>query len=305
MDLKIDYAFKQLFGSEKNKEITVVFLNAFLAKTGRKPIKDILYMNIEDAAEYKGDKQARLDLAVTTLENETINVEIQFTNKYNMVKRSIYYWAGLYRSPLKRGKSYSELQPVIAINIMNFNLFDKTKPFHTRYHLHEDVEKFKLTDVMEFHFVEMPKLMQAWRVGKLNPWDDVLARWLLLLGMVDHKNDKVYNDIYQELEEIAMKDESLRDAFQSWEELSMTQKEYLAYESRLKFINDEIAAEREAELRLKAGIEKGKEQGKENAKEEIARRLLKLGMETDLVAKSVELPLVKVKEIQFLDSDKQ
>lgn len=247
--------------------------------------------------------------------------------------------------PLKRGKSYSELQPVIAINIMNFNLFDKTKPFHTRYHLHEDVEKFKLTDVMEFHFVEMPKLMQAWRVGKLNPWDDVLARWLLLLGMVDHKNDKVYNDIYQELEEIAMKDESLRDAFQSWEELSMTQKEYLAYESRLKFINDEIAAEREAELRLKAGIEKGiaeglekglekgieqgieqgmeqgivqgivqgieqgiekgKEQGKENAKEEIARRLLKLGMETDLVAKSVELPLVKVEEIQFLDSDKQ
>lgn len=30
MDLKIDYAFKQLFGSEKNKDITVVFLNAIL-----------------------------------------------------------------------------------------------------------------------------------------------------------------------------------------------------------------------------------------------------------------------------------
>lgn len=25
MDLKVDYAFKQLFGTEKNKEITVVF----------------------------------------------------------------------------------------------------------------------------------------------------------------------------------------------------------------------------------------------------------------------------------------
>src|SRR5690625_5540889 len=30
MDLKIDYAFKQLFGIEKNKDIAVVFLNAIL-----------------------------------------------------------------------------------------------------------------------------------------------------------------------------------------------------------------------------------------------------------------------------------
>ncbi|WP_373284390.1 PD-(D/E)XK nuclease family transposase [Pullulanibacillus pueri] len=30
MDLKIDYAFKQLFGNKKNKDITMVFLNAFI-----------------------------------------------------------------------------------------------------------------------------------------------------------------------------------------------------------------------------------------------------------------------------------
>lgn len=27
IDLKVDYAFKQMFGSERNKNITVVFLN--------------------------------------------------------------------------------------------------------------------------------------------------------------------------------------------------------------------------------------------------------------------------------------
>src|SRR5699024_4403964 len=47
MDLKVDYAFKQLFGNEKNKHITVVFLNAILQQTGRKPIKDISFANIE------------------------------------------------------------------------------------------------------------------------------------------------------------------------------------------------------------------------------------------------------------------
>ncbi|WP_090233844.1 PD-(D/E)XK nuclease family transposase [Lentibacillus halodurans] len=42
MDLKIDYAFKQLFGNEQNKDITVVFLNAILHQTGRNWIKDTL-----------------------------------------------------------------------------------------------------------------------------------------------------------------------------------------------------------------------------------------------------------------------
>ncbi|HLR69793.1 MAG TPA: PD-(D/E)XK nuclease family transposase [Virgibacillus sp.] len=67
----------------------------------------------------------------------------------------------------------------------------------------EDEEKFKLTDVMEFHFIEMPKLIKAWKDEKLDPWNDVLARWLLMLGMVDHRNNKVYDDIYYELEAIA------------------------------------------------------------------------------------------------------
>lgn len=44
-DLKIDFAFKQLSEVKKNKEITVVFLNAILQKTGRSRIKDISFNN--------------------------------------------------------------------------------------------------------------------------------------------------------------------------------------------------------------------------------------------------------------------
>src|SRR5690625_2925524 len=182
MDLKVDYAFKQLFGNEKNKDITVVFLNAILQKTGRNRIKDISFSNTELGGEYLDDKQSRLDLLVVTEAKEWINVEIQFANKYDMIKRSIYYWSGVYRQPFQRRMIYKELRPVIAINILNFNLFDQTERFHTSYHLYEDEEGFKLTDIMEIHFIEMPKLIQAWKVEKLDPWNHALARWLLLLG---------------------------------------------------------------------------------------------------------------------------
>src|SRR5699024_5287802 len=132
MDLKIDFAFKQLFGSEKNKDITVVFLNAVLKRMGRERIKDISFTNTEAGGEYVDDKQSRLDLLVVTDANEWINVEIQFTNQYDMVKRSIYYWSGIYRGSLQKKMSYKELNPVIVINRMNL-IMAKTSNIDTVY----------------------------------------------------------------------------------------------------------------------------------------------------------------------------
>jgi len=298
MDLKVDYAFKQLFGSEKNKEITVVFLNAILQRTGTNSIKDITFSNTEAGGEHENDKQSRLDLLVVTNADEWINVEIQFSNQYDMINRSIYYWAGVYRSPMKPRMGYKELRPVIAITIMNFSIFDQTERFHTTYHLYEDEEKFKLTDIMEFHFIEMSKLIRDWKEEKLNPWDDLLARWLLLLGIVDRREGKVYDDIFKELEEIAMDDGTLRTAFQSWEALSGSQEEVLAYEARLKSVLDEEAAVREAELRTIEAKQEGILQGEKQANEETARRLLAKGMDIDDVIEVTELNEEQVLKIK-------
>ena len=240
--------------------------------------------------EHEDDKQSRLDLLVVTNAGEWINVEIQFTNQYDMINRSIYYWAGVYRSPMKPRMGYKELHPVIAINILNFHIFDQTDRFHTMYHLYEDEEKFKLTDTMEFHFIEMSKLIRDWKAEKINPWDDLLARWLLLLGMVDHREGKVYDDIFKELEEIAMNDEILRTAFQSWEVLSGNQEDVLAYEARLKRVLDEEAAIREAELR--------EQEARQEEKEITARLLLADGFDVKKVARLSRLNEEQVIKIQ-------
>src|SRR5690625_6902594 len=102
---------------------------------------------------------------------------------------------------------------------------------------------------MECNFNEMSKLIQDWKGNQLDPWNDVLARWLLMLGMVDRRNETVYEDIYKELEGIAMKDDTLHTAFKNWEELSLTQEEILVYEFRLKRFIDEEAAKLEVKIR--------------------------------------------------------
>ena len=272
MDLKVDYAFKQLFGNEKNKEITVVFLNAILQRTGRKRITDISFTNTEVGGEYYKDKKSSLDLLVLTKDNEWINVEIQFTNKYDMVKRSLFYWSRIYNNSLKEGMKYNQLRPVIVINIVNFDLFRQTDLFHTSYHLYEDEKYFKLTNAMEFHFIEMSKLIKDWKSDKLDPWNDMLARWLMMLGMVDSKNGEIYNDIYRELEVIAMNDDSLREAFENWEELSMTQEQRLAYESRLKQILDDESFKQDMKSLAEEAAKKNHEAEKKN--EEAEKRIV-------------------------------
>jgi predicted transposase/invertase (TIGR01784 family) len=175
---------------------------------------------------------------------------------------------------------------------------------------------------MEFHFIEMPKLLRDWKEDKLNPWDDVLARWLLLLGIVDRRDGKVYDDIFKELEEIAMKDETLLTAFQSWETLSSNQEEVLAYEARLKHVLDKEAAIREAELRekearreglqkghkeghkkghkegLEEGLKEGHKEGKKDGVQEIVKHMLKQGRDVETVANLTGLTKDEVWEIE-------
>nr|WP_237658320.1 Rpn family recombination-promoting nuclease/putative transposase [Ureibacillus xyleni] len=243
------------------------------------------FENPEIVGEYENDKESRLDLLVKTQANEHINVEIQFTNKFDMIKRTLYYWSKLYSQPLSSGVAYKQLNPIITINILNFDLFKESTHFHKTYHLHEDTEKTFLTDLMELHFVEIPKLLRDWKAQKLDPWNDVLARWLLLLSIVDHRKGTVYEDIYKELEVIAMKDKQLFDAFQQWQELSLSEKEYFAYLGRLKKIKDEESVIIEARLREEESREQGIEVGIEQGIRQVIVNLIKNGFSDEDISK--------------------
>ncbi|WP_264879250.1 Rpn family recombination-promoting nuclease/putative transposase [Sporosarcina sp. NCCP-2378] len=314
----MDYAFKQLFGSEQNKEITVVFLNAILQRSGRHAIKEIAFASQEVGGEYQDDKQSRLDILVKTQEEELINVEIQLTNQYDMVKRTLFYWSRIYNSSLQKGMGYNTLLPAITINICNFDVFNQTDSFHNTFHLYEKDEKFRMDDVLEIHFIEMTKFIKLWHQKTLDPWNNLLARWLLLLGMVDARKKKVYNEIYKELEELAMRDEQLQEAFTVWQDLSQSPEEFLAYQSRLKYILDEEAKfddvkhmaekkgleegrqkglEQGLERGLEQGLERGLEQGKLLEKEETVKRLFKLSLTVEQIAEATSLDTHAVERI--------
>ncbi|MCM3472353.1 Rpn family recombination-promoting nuclease/putative transposase [Brevibacillus borstelensis] len=297
MDLKVDYAFKLLFGTQENEPILRAMLNALLKLPKDDRIASLTILNSELLREYETDKQSVLDIYARTEKDEYINIEIQLADKYDMKKRTLYYWSRIYSSQLKKGSiSYGEMKKTITINILDFDLLQETDRYHSTFRLYEDEEKFLLTDVLEVHFVEMPKLLRLWEQQAVNLEENEKERWLLILEADDRE------DIRRELEAIAMKDPVMKKAIDQWEDLSRDEKTWIEYETRKKAIHDELSAAREAELRQQRareeGLAEGRTEGERQKATEVAKNLLAMDMTVEVVAKATGLSLEEIEKLK-------
>ena len=260
LDPKVDFVFKNIFGSPNHPEILISFLNATL-----KPKKKIVSVDIKKTdieKQYIEDKYSRLDVKATTSNDEIINIEIQLKNENNMVKRSLYYLSKMYEEQLNEKEDYSKLARTVCINILNFKYL-KTDKFHTGYRFKEIESNEELTDIMEVHFIEIPKLKDS------SDEKDMLVAWTEFLK--DPESETV-RGLELSIEEIRQaKDELIRMSNDS------TQREL--YDMRANSLRDKIselnAVERKGiEKGLKKGREEGREEGKKEEKIAIAKNLL-------------------------------
>lgn len=275
LDPKMDFVFKNIFGSEKNPKILISFLNATL-----KPKDLITAVEMKNTDINKGyieDKFSRLDVKATTSNNEVINIEIQLKNEYNMIKRSLYYWSKLYSEQLNEGEDYNILKRTICINILNFKYL-KTRKFHSGYRLKEIYSNEELTDVAEIHFIEVPKLEEG------TDEKDMLANWVEFLK--DPESEKVRS--------LEMNIEEIRQAKDELIKMSNDDTQRQIYEMRAKTLKDKVSALNEAERK---GIEKGIEKGEKNKAIEIAKSLLDV-LDLETIALKTGLSIDEINKLK-------
>ena len=128
-----------------------------------------------------------------------------------------------------------------------------------------------LSDDIEIHIVEIPKLTEQWHEEKVNPWKDPFARWLLLLSANEDEH------LTKLLEDIAMnQDPILQKAINKWERMSQDSSFRQAYDAREKVLMDEAAKFAHAETEgMKRGMEKGMERGMERVWKRLRTRYRK------------------------------
>lgn len=271
LDPKVDFVFKNIFGSQNHPEILISFLNATL-----KPIKKIIRVEINKTdieKQFIEDKYSRLDVKATTSNDEIINIEIQLKNENNMIKRSLYYLSKMYEEQLNEKEDYSKLVRTVCINILNFKYL-KTDKFHTGYRFKEIETNEELTDVMEVHFIEIPKLESS------SDEKDMLVAWTEFLK---DPESEIVRDLELSIDEIRQaKDELIR--------MSNDKKQRELYDMRANSLRDKISE-------LNAAEKKGREEGIKEGKIEIVRNMKKSGLDIESIAKLTGLSIDEIESI--------
>lgn len=293
VNLRIDFAFKQLFGTSGSEDILLTFLNAMLADSLESPIQSLQFEDPHLHREHEEDKLSILDVSATLDTGTKINIEIQLNNNHDLLKRSLYYWSKLYASQLKKGMPYSSLHKTITINLLNFVMFKDYEAFHTTGKLWNMQQQQLLSDDIEIHVVEIPKLLQQWREEKVNPWEDSFVRWLLLLPANEDEH------LTHTLEAIAMnQDPILQKAIDKWEHMSQDASFRQAYEAREKILMDEAAGIAHALNKgREEGMKKGLEQGVQQGKRQMILGMHRLQVPIETIAQASELTIEEVKKI--------
>ncbi|MFS0874034.1 MULTISPECIES: Rpn family recombination-promoting nuclease/putative transposase [Paenibacillus] len=266
LDPRVDFVFKRIFGSENNKDVLLAFLNRVLTEAGDPPLTEIILMNPYTDKDDPLDKQSIFDVYAKTSEGKLIDIEMQLFNKYDIEKRTLFYWSKRYSSQLHEGEKYQELKKCVTINILNY-AFLANDDYHSTFHLREDRTGLTLIDDIEIHFLELPKL------DDVIPSQGGLENWLLFLKGVDTTHWEV----------LKMNEPGLEKAMDTLQFLSQDSEARRLYEARQKYLHDEASM---LEGARKAGIT------------EVAKNMLDLNLDISTIAKATGLTEQEINQLK-------
>ena len=157
---KTDTLFKMLFVKYPDllKQLVAVLLGIKYDSIGQ-----FIITNPEMPPESLGDKFCRLDINMV-VDGQRVDLEIQVNDEGDYPERSLYYWAREFSTGLSEGEGYAELPRTIVINIIAFALFD-CEAFHSEFQALEVTRHTPLTDKMNLHYYELPKLPDSLNPG--------------------------------------------------------------------------------------------------------------------------------------------
>jgi predicted transposase/invertase (TIGR01784 family) len=282
MKVKNDFIFQKIFGQNEHKEILLGLLNSILQLPAEQKLTDIeIIENTKLQKEYPDERLGILDIRAKLLTEEQINIEIQLANKYDMDRRTLFYWSKIYAEQLKSGDEYKSLKKTITINIVDFNYIN-LEPYHTIYHLRENTEHaYQLTDLLEIHFIELPKFRKA-KPDLSKPLDC----WLLFI----EDSPEEVRQMISNINPVIAKAEALLEHLGSLDEV----RRY--YEAREMEIHDEVT--RMAGAR-EEGLTEGETKGILKGKLETARNMLAEGLALPLIIKMTGLTEAELSQIQL------
>jgi len=217
LNLKTDYAFKKVFGSENSKGILKSFLNATLELSA--PIEELTIVDPYNVPKLKGMKDTTVDVKATLADKTKVIIEMQVLNHDGFESRILYNAAKNYANQLDKGKKYTLLNPVIALTIVNFKMFSFDK-YKSLFRLLEKDTLTEYKDEIRLEFIELPKFTKT-----IEECTTIEDKWIYFIKNAEDLDMAP-----------AFKDPNLREAIEIANTASMSREELELQNRREEFI---------------------------------------------------------------------
>ncbi|APR97849.1 Rpn family recombination-promoting nuclease/putative transposase [Wolbachia endosymbiont of Folsomia candida] len=281
---KNDLSFKKVFGSEKNKDILVHFLNDVLNLTGESQIIKVIFSQTVQNPEIISKKQSIVDILCTDFLGIQYIVELQVTKYPGFEKRAQYYAAHAYCDQAHVGDQYHDLKEVIFIAIVDYIIFPD-KPEYKSDHAILDRKSYE-HDLKDFHFtfIELPKSNKT----KEDELDDAVSKWCWFFRYATEIEEEDREKVFEKYPIIKKACDALNQYYWSDQEL-------MEYNHEAKRLRDEsVVLQHEVQSAKTEGIQIGEERGKI----EVAKSMLADNMDINTIAKFTGLSADEIKKLQ-------
>jgi predicted transposase/invertase (TIGR01784 family) len=280
LDVKTDFAFKKVFGSEGSKDILMSFLNSLVLFSDGEVIADLTIVDPYQIPLIKGMKDTYVDVKAKLSNGTTVIIEMQILNVQGMEQRILYNAAKAYSTQLVQGERYHLLNPVIALTLTDFVMFADTNDYKSSFCLTEKERLVEYNGDIELIFIELPKFNKT-----ESELIDITDKWIYFI-----KNAGSLAYIPETLSILP----ELSHAFSIANEAGLSLEEQEAQWKRKDFI-----------MLQKGSIELAEKKGREEGKVEIAIEMIKDGESNDKIRKYTGLTDVEIEGLRKAGVEKR
>lgn len=283
MNPLVDWSFKFLLGTERNKHNLIGFLNLLLMPQDE--IVDVRYMNNEVIPASPELRGCVFDIICEDDKGDKYLVEMQNQSAVNIRERIIFYTSRLIDRMGARGEEwdYIDIKKVYSICLMNFT-YEESPKLRRDIILYDKNEGKPFSDKLNIIMLQLPCL-------KAESMTDcsMYYEYLLYLLREMQKNMKTIEQLKAEVSATALSDatkEVLYKFLETADVGSLSEQERTQYEADLKAYKDTMSCIRFAELK---GHDAGVAQGREERDIEIARAMKAKGLDLATISECTNL----------------
>jgi len=247
LDPKNDLVFKRIFGDHPH--LLISFLNAILPLETE--IETVEYLSPEMTPDTPTKKNSIVDVRCVDSRKRTFIVEMQMYWNSTVMNRMVFNTSKAYVRQLDKAESFTLLQPVYGIGILN-DVFDKvTDKYYHHYQIVNRENTDEIIEGLEYVMVELPKF-------KISNWEEkkMATLWLLFLSKIGEKVRIVPDEL--------LNNETMNEALSICEEAAFTDKELAAYDAYWDAVRTEKGL-------IEENLRKGREEGLEEGRKEVQK----------------------------------